>query len=154
LKAFNASPLRDPPAHLNAFDDLGFFRVACTCGNESFTILGHPQDDGFFASPFSLRCESCQSISDLFDIAVHGFDAEVGNGCYSTRGTGEPTAYSCPSCPSTSMRPFVGFSYQIDPEELDPEDQSRTEDLFDWFYLEATCGGCGAASSVSDYECA
>ena len=155
LAPFCPEPLRNPPNQLNIFDDLGFFRITCPCGGLRFKAFGYPQEDGFFASPLKLACTACNRESEIFDIASHGYDAELGNRCSSTRGAGERSAYQCPSCQSEIIEPLAGFSYQIEPiEDMSPGEQQRLHDLFDWFYLEALCVNCRAVSGISDYECA
>jgi hypothetical protein len=155
LLPFNVTPLRTPPAKLEVFDELGFFGITCLCGGQSFSVLGYPQEEGFFAAPLKLSCASCSSIRTIFDIAEHGYDSELGHGCYSTRGSGTPSAYRCPSCDSEIVETIAGVSYQIEPiEDMKPEDQERSQDLFDWFYLEAVCTNCREISGISDYECA
>lgn len=155
LSAFALMPLREPKSSLRVFDELGVFAVACRCGGETFQVLGFRQEDGFFAAPLSLKCDRCGGTEEVFDIATHGWDAELGNGCYSIRGSGTPSQYRCPTCEGVSFIPFVGVSYQIDSiEDLDPADQARVQDLFDWFYLDVSCTDCDKDSSVTDYECA
>ena len=151
--SFAVAPVEEPPE--GTFNELGYFALACVCGSMSFKVLGHPQEDGFFAAPFSLICAHCGKSEELFDIATHGYDAELGHGCYSTRGTGTQSEYSCPVCQSSDFLAQAGFSYEIDPvQELGAENQERIQDLFDWFYLDVTCRNCGTVTSVSDYECA
>ena len=153
LMDFRVVPVREPP--LGTFNDLGYFALACACGSKSFKVLGHPQEDGLFAAPLSLTCNLCDKTTELFDIATHGYDAELGHGCYSIRGTGSQSEYSCTACQSFNFSTQAGFSYQIEPvEDLGPENQERIQDLFDWFYLDARCEKCGEAASVTDYECA
>jgi len=155
LAAYNATPVRDPPDNLNAFDELGYFAVACKCGSSQFRIRGYQQAEGLFACPLSLECVSCSATADLFDVKIHGYDAELGHGCYSIRGEGDSCAFDCPSCKAQSFAVLAGVSYQIEPlEDLPAEAQERAQDLFDSFCLVATCAHCGARSNVSDYECA
>ena len=106
------------------------------------------------AAPLSLSCTVCGRTAELFDIAEHGYDAELGHMCSSVRGTGPPASLCCPTCQESEFSARAGFSYQIEPDELEPEELARTQDLFDWFYLEASCNSCGETVHVSDYECA
>lgn len=90
----------------------------------------------------------------IFDVEVHGYDAEFGHGCYSTRGTGKPSKLSC-ACGSVAFRLCALFSYQIEPvEDLGDEAQSRIQDFFDMFCLESECAECGEKNLLSEYECA
>lgn len=152
LDSFAVGPVVEPPA--GTFNELGYFELACMCGSDSFRVFGHPLEDELFAAPLSLTCILCGKSSELFDIAAHGYDAELGHGCYSVRGTGAPSEYSCQGCKSSDFTAQAGFSYQLEPEELEPEDQERIQDLFDWFYLDVRCKNCDEPASVSDYECA
>ena len=153
LESFVAAPVVEPPD--GTFNELGYFALACTCGNDSFKVLGHPQEDELFAAPLGLTCTVCDKSAELFDIAAHGYDAELGHGCYSCRGTGAQSEYSCLACQSSAFGAQAGFSYQIEPiEDFGPENQDRIQDLFDWFYLDVRCKNCGEAAGVSDYECA
>jgi hypothetical protein len=155
LSGFKATPLTDPPASLGVFDELGYFAIGCECGGSVFRVLGHVQLEGFVACPLSIECTGCGKLAEIFDVKTHGYDAELGNGCYSIRGDGPATAFSCPDCNADSFVVWAGFSYQIEPiEDLPAEAQDRAQDLFDWFYLTATCSQCDARHDISDYECA
>jgi hypothetical protein len=117
IVGFKAVPLADPPESLNAFDDPGYFAIACNCGGAVFRVFGFPQAEGFFACPLSLECISCRKLTEIFDIKSHGYDAELGNGCYSNRGEGRATAFQCSNCNTEALTVWAGFSYQIEPIE-------------------------------------
>lgn len=121
LASFAAAPVREPLE--GAFNELGYFAVACTCGSDSFKVLGHIEEE-LFAAPISLICNLCDKTTVLFDVAAHGYDAELGHPCCSIRGTGAALVYRCTACKESSFSVQAGFSYQIEPiEELGPENQ-------------------------------
>ena len=120
-----AEPSREPPAGATAWhDDLAVFQVACPCGSTAFYILGypHPEMAATFLCPLSVQCAHCSRVALLFDIEKHGYDAALGNGCWSMRGNGDPQRWICAQCPGVTFAAYPGFSYQIDEvEDFDPE---------------------------------
>ena len=67
------------------------FDLVCPCGNPSFRVLGYNwtnPDSGqsVFIGPIRAHCEECTATELIFDIKDHGYDAELGNGCWSARG--------------------------------------------------------------------
>ena len=103
--------------------------------------------------PLDAECASCRRQAPLFDVATHGYDAELAHGCYSMRAIGQRGAFSCAHCAGLCFELHVGFSYQIDPiEEWAPKEQARIQDLFDGIRIDARCDGCGLLSSPVSYE--
>jgi len=155
LRNFKATPVRQPTALLSTFDDLGYFHLACTCGNDVFRTLGHPQPGGFVACPLVLECTRCRKADEVFDIRKHGYDAALGHESSGIVGDGEKSLVQCKSCRAEEFGVNVGLSYQIAPiEDLPANAQAFAQDLFDWFYLEGNCTKCGTRVGISDYECA
>jgi hypothetical protein len=149
------NPLRTPPPETTAFDELGFFDVTCVCGSKAWHVMGYPKEEGAFLCPLSLKCESCLRVTSLFDIEKDGYDAELGNGCYSLRGEGEPEAFTCPHCKAATFGVFPSFSYQIEPiDDMSAEEQSHIQDYFDGFGLHVRCIKCGELEDLVSYECA
>jgi hypothetical protein len=148
-------PLREPPPGANVFDELGYFHIACQCGSKSLHILGYADPVATFLCPISVQCATCGRLSILFDIEKHGYDAAVGNGCYSMRGDGDPQRFECPGCKGDRFEVYPNFSYQIEPiEDLEPEVQAHIQDFFDGFGLDVHCVKCGAVTAPVGYECA
>lgn len=155
LSAFVPVAVREPEGISNVFDELAVFKLACACGAWSWRILGYTHDEAGFVCPLNVECSSCAGRFLLFDIEKHGYDAELGHGCCSIRGSGPPVRYQCSSCAGDLFEAFPSFSYQIEPiEELGEEAVARIEDFFDGFGLDAKCVQCGGVQSVSGYECA
>ncbi len=155
LAEVEATPMRAPPPGVNVFDDQGFFSVACRCGSMKLRLLGYPHPEAGMLCPIDVECLGCQRRAPLFDVEAHGYDAELGHGCYSMREIGQRGVFACSQCAAVTFELFVSFSYQIDPIEDWPlEDQVRIQNLFDGFGVEARCAGCGTLSSPVSYECA
>jgi hypothetical protein len=145
------------PEHINTL-----FLLSCMCGSDKHYVFAHPwtnpeQPDQFlFLSPLVLQCVGCKKLSELIDTAVHGYDAELGNGSATMRGEGKREEVECGGCDLHKvLQVFVRFEY---PDDLLTEDvkeyEGRQQDLFTWFSLVAQCAKCGSLLPVADYECA
>jgi hypothetical protein len=155
LAEVRAEPLRAPPEGATVFDELGYFQVACRCGSKSVHVLGYPHPEATFLCPLSIQCNECSRTAALFDVEKHGYDAALGNGCYSMRGEGAPQRFACPHCSGVTFEAYPSFSYQIEPiEDLEPEVQAHIQDFFDGFGLDVRCVGCGTLITPIGYECA
>jgi hypothetical protein len=60
---------------------------------------------------------------------------------------------SAPSAPALPSRP-TAFSYQLEAEDFEPEQQARIQDFFDGFGLDVRCDRCGIMTGLVGYECA
>lgn len=135
------------------------FRLGCPCGSRETAVLCHPTkvgSDTVILAPLALRCRACNSVAEIFNPALHGYDATVCRGGAGMRGTGERQLHRCTACGQTAGEAIASFSFN-DPEGLQtlPEDLAGCEqDAFDWFALDWQCAACGEVNSVSDYECA
>jgi hypothetical protein len=137
------------------------FWLLCTCGCDSLFVLGHywrnPDYHNVlvFVSPLALRCSACGKVTELFDTAIHGYDAEVGGIPASYRGEGERTDFVCDKCGPRQFQVFARFEYPDDllGPEFD-EYRGKEQDLFSWFSLIGKCAGCGRLVEVADFECA
>ena len=148
-------PLVEPPPGASAFNELGYFQAACPCGSRSLHILGYPHPEATFLCPLSVQCSKCGRVAALFDIEKHGYDAALGNGCYSLRGDGDPQRFPCPQCKGDTFEAYPSFSYQIEPiDDFEPEVQAHIQDFFDGFGLDVRCEKCGMLTSPVGYECA
>ena len=146
--------MRSPPEGVNVPDDQGYFSVACRCRSTKLRLLGYPHPNAGMLCPVDVECADCRRQAPLFDVEVHGYDAELGHGCYSMRAIGQHGAWTCSHCAEQSFELYVGFSYQIDPlEGWSLEDQARIQDLFDGLEVASRCGGCGVLSAPVSYEC-
>ncbi len=149
-----ATPLVVPPEGATVLDEYAYFSLSCQCGSKHFQLLGYPHPEAGLLCPVSVECSACNRTSLVFDVQVHGFDAEVGNGCYSMRGEGSPSRYACTHCAGTKFEVLPNFSYQIEPDDMSEEEAARAQDLFDDFNVEVRCSNCRALESPVGYECA
>lgn len=155
LAAVAVTPMRAPPEGVNAFDDAGFFSVACRCGGAKLRLVGYPHPDAGMLCPLDVECVECLLQAPLFDVATHGYDAELGHGCFSMRAIGQRSVFACSHCSGVSFELCLSFSYQIEPIEDWPlEDQQRIQDLFDGFGVTTRCSACGLLDAPVNYECA
>lgn len=136
------------------------FDLSCPCGNSVMNVLGHNwtnPDTGalVFIGPISARCNECSSTRQIFDIQEHGYDAELGNGCWSARGEGDPEVYSCSACSGDEFTVNVFFDFTDDLfDDGFANIRGRECDLFHWVNINATCENCHTKQLVCDYECA
>lgn len=149
------APMRAPPEGVDAFDDVGFFSVACRCGGANLRLVGYPHSEAGMLCPLDVECADCLRQAPLFDVAMHGYDAELGHGCYSMRAIGQRDVFACSNCSGVSFKLYVSFTYQAEPIEDWPlEDRVRVQDLFDGFGVATRCGACGVLDTPVNYECA
>jgi hypothetical protein len=108
-----------------------------------------------FVSPLAFRCGSCGNVTELFDTAIHGYDAEIGGIQTNYRGVGKRAEFACDKCGPRQLHVFVRFEY---PDDLfSPycqEFRGREHEMFSWFSVIGNCEGCGRLLQVTDFECA
>jgi hypothetical protein len=136
------------------------FGLSCQCGGKLHYVHGYRwvnPDFGnavVFLSPLVLECAACGKMADLFDSAIHGYDACFGH-CWSVRAEGERVVFECPTCGREPVEASVRFEY---PDDLfdsgQPEFIGREQELFTWFSLIGKCSKCWRALPVADFECA
>ena len=153
LSPFSAVPIKEDTI-LEEHESFSHFALTCMCGGKEWIVLGYLPEPELFLCPLSLKCTKCAKITEIFDIERHGYDAELGNGCYSRRAEGEQVEFSCPTCGDTAFETAAVVSYQLDESEMNEEDKSKVQDLFDTFYLSVRCTNCGSQKDICDYECA
>lgn len=151
LANVKAMPVTDPDEDHEAFSH---FALSCRCGGNAWRVLGFAPEAQLFLCPLSLECSQCGDRAEVFDVEKHGYDAELGNGCYSRRAEGLEGEFSCPECQGHTFGATAIVSYQMDEEEIDAEMESRKQDLFDTFGLSVACATCDYGAVVCDYECA
>jgi hypothetical protein len=134
--------------------EFAHFALSCLCGNNTWSIAGYAPEPELLLSPLSIKCCKCHQIAEIFDIEKHGYDSELGHGCYSRRAEGEKVELHCPCCNKSEFHATAVVSYQMEESELDDEETGKAQDLFDTFYLSIVCASCGYKTGVCDYECA
>jgi len=151
LAGFRASPKTDPNEKHNAFSH---FALDCDCGSSTWHIRGYRPEPKLVLCPLSLECSKCGRCRMLFDIERHGYDAELGNGCFSRRLEGQEVAYQCVKCEGRVFSATAVVSYQMEEEDVDDEMRPKLQDLFDTFALHVVCLACARYATICDYECA
>lgn len=160
--------LKAIPAHSEEWDSRAKWTIACSCGNSTGTVLGYPLDElageaslkGQFAGPLAFRCAACDKVTEMFDSAAHGYNAEISKGSSlkhdgGYRGEGPRVAAACPKCSRASGAVACEFTHShFDHIEDDPNLLDAAQDYFDGFGCKATCAECGHARWVSEYELA
>ncbi len=136
------------------------FDLECPCGNPAVRVLGYNwtnPDSGqsVFIGPIRTHCENCTATELVFDIRHHGYDAELGNGCWSARGEGEPEAYRCIQCSAEkfAVNAFLDFTDDLFDDGFE-DMRGRECDLFHWVSITGACADCGTKQLICDYECA
>jgi hypothetical protein len=135
------------------------FQLACTCGHDHFQVLGHhlTNDRGtsIFVSPLALQCAACEKVTELIDTDKHGYDAELGLGSATIRGTADRTPFACDECGVRPMTAHARFEHSSDIfEDSTGEFEGNEQNLFTWFSLVGHCEGCKRLLRVADFECA
>ena len=133
------------------------FDLSCPCGNSVMKVLGfnwtNPDSgNSMFIGPISALCDKCSSTHQIFDIQHHGYDAELGNGCWSARGEGNPDEYQC-SGDDFTVNVFFDFTDDLFDDDFE-DARGRECDLFHWVNIIGTCAKCHSKQIVCDYECA
>ena len=137
-----------------------FFQLQCSCGGKTHSVLGHywenPESGAvFFIGPIATRCSTCGVVNELFDIKIHGYDAELGYGCFSERGEGDKSTFECSGTTETSFVLIARFEYTDDLFDDDFNEAKGIEkELFTWFSLHGKFHQDGEHLEICDYECA
>lgn len=151
---------------MSGFDGHGeelnaIFKLQCNCGNPVFTVHGHAwrrdeeKEDAVFVGPIKLECAECSRMETAFDAEQHGYDVELGHGCYSVSGEGEAAISGCSSCGSTEFRVLARFEYADDMfSDYFADVADRLQDIFTWFTLVGECANCNEQWNIADFECA
>jgi hypothetical protein len=147
-------PLKEDVIKSEGLDEFAHFDLSCTCGSKVWHILGFMPEPKLILCPVVLECDNCNRQAEIFDIQKHGYDAELGHGCYSRRAEGKQLEFTCSDCNSRNFTATAVVSYQMDESEIEEEMKNRSQDLFDTFILTTSCSTCGATNSVCEYECA
>ena len=130
------------------------FALSCRCGAKHWLVLGHMPEPELLLCPLVVKCAKCRRLSPIFDVAKHGYDAELGHGCYSRRAEGVRVELPCTGCSATVFEVTANVSYQFEKADLEKGARRRVHNLFDVFYLGVKCRRCGQLKNVGDYECA
>jgi hypothetical protein len=134
------------------------YQLACACGHDRFRVLGHHvmnQRTPVFVSPLALECAACGKLTELIDTDVHGYDAELGHGSATIRGTGPRTPFACDTCGVRPMTAHARFEHSSETlEDSTGAFSGNEQNLFTWFSLVGQCDGCGRVLHVADFECA
>lgn len=160
LDGFTATPTTKLDKH--PFDGHGsptnkIYALACRCGGEGFSLIGHHTENrghAIFVSPLALLCAACNVETNLIDTDEHGYDAENESGSAMIRAQGERGAYAC-GCGGREFRPYARFEYPPDILEDSIGDWIGNEhNLFLWFSLVGDCAECGKRVNIAEFETA
>lgn len=151
LSAVKATPVTTPKEDHEAFSH---FVLSCSCGAKAWYVFGFIPEAGLLLCPLTLKCHKCGNRAEVFDVAKHGYDAELGNGCFSRRTEGKEAEFPCSECQGRAFGATAIVSYQMDEDDIDEDMESKKQDLFDTFSLSVSCSACGHEAIVGDYECA
>jgi hypothetical protein len=137
------------------------WEIGCKCGNRTGSVFGyHEEDNDFFWSPLSFKCDSCNNEHIFFDQGLHGY-----NRAFDSEDTleepidpdGEKIAAGCPKCASQSLIVRLTFSNPggsgVDLED-EPEYTDRCQDFFDNFKCQCICSQCRKSWTLTEFECA
>lgn len=156
------------PSHSEQWSSRATWTLACACGNTEGAVLGYPLDEitddpslkGQFVGPLAFRCASCDQVTEMFDSALHGYDAEISKGSplshsVGYRGDGPRLAAKCPQCAATKCAVTCDFTHShFDHIEDESDLLEVAQDYFDGFGCKATCAGCGHEWWVAGFELA
>ena len=141
-----------------------WFRIKCAaCQRDAFTateiFVSLAARDDYPAEPLpvglSLQCASCRHAAPLFHRARDGYDGELGNSNWLVSEVSMMRPLGDHENDLAAARVRVGFTYNIDLEELEELASPvgrNPPDLFDWFNVEADQGK--GWLDVWDAECA
>ena len=168
LEGFKVLPAEDPGVELDTLVEEWperFFAVACRCGGDTFTVLGHVYREKLLGiarltDAATLICGGCGRRAVAFDPALHGFDVELDHFPAPGPTVGDLQDCACPACARTSFTLVARFQYPAEVAEhrLPPGapggSQPRAEDLFSYFSLLGRCAGCEEWTTLQSVECA
>jgi hypothetical protein len=144
------------------------WRLACPCGSNQGSVIGHPirllkagaEDSPQFVSPFSFKCGACGKRARFLDTAVDGTGAELGRlagseyGCAVYRGSGRGRLFLCPGCGTAKGEVLVrlyfnqDYMYALQGRGV----EFPRENLFSGVHVFFECSGCGERSMVTDLD--
>jgi hypothetical protein len=155
------------PAHAAEWDNFARWSIACKCGNTHGAVLGYPLDEltgddslrGQFAGPLAFRCAACDTVTEMFDSAAHGYNAMISppgkSFDASHRGDGPRSVAACPGCAEAECAVVGEFGHShFDHIEDEPDLLDVAQDYFDGFACKATCANCGKERWVASFELA
>lgn len=154
-----------PPVDLDTLCERpnDFFALSCPCGGERFTVASWWTEHFWLKNlvaggPVTVRCERCGRASMIFDLAVHGHDAELGHFPPPAQ-TPRTDAFACPACQATSFDLVARFEHSPNNGAGEVIASPHGEpiaatDLFTWFSLLGRCGACGAWVTMASVCCA
>lgn len=136
------------------------WELGCRCNGRGFHFLGHPlaSDPAIYLGPLALECIACGQTTELLDTDIHGFHAEVarvegGVGSAKLRGEGPRSTYACPGCDATGCEVSTAFDYWGLDElaEMTEEGGYAVDNLFNVFWCDCRCTGCGQTFQPTDF---
>lgn len=154
------------PKHSEKWDHQARWAIACKCGSAKGAVLGHVvQHPNYpskkpFVGPLAFRCSACDTVTEMFDTMLHGYDAEISKGTSSfihvhLRGEGPRSAAGCPKCRGTTFTVVCSFSHShFDHIWDEPELLGAAQDYFDGFGPDSTCAACGHEACLTGFELA
>lgn len=123
----------------SVFETIAFFRAADTAES-----LETP-------AGISLTCDECGRGAQLFDLALHGYDGELGHNAF----LGADRKARALQGVQGGARVRAGFTFNTPTAELDAlarPIKRNAQDLFDWFNLQGNWGR--GWTDIWDAECA
>jgi len=136
----------------DADDDRISFRITCSCGCSSLSIIGIPDDELTLLCPITTRCPTCAKAARLFDVNEHGHDGELGHGTGYPVFEGTPCEHQCTQCGSAQFTIAVSLTYQF--EDLSGFEPTLAQNYFDTFESSLACSTCNNVDYIGGYECA
>lgn len=131
------------------------FSLSCTCTSNIFSIRGNLDDEIGAIPPLLSICNTCHKEEVLLDLAIHGYDAELGNGTNYPQRDAIRSTYLCPECDCKDFKVVINLTYQFESiAEFNDIKTDSIPNLFDVAGVELTCVECGTKSYLGDYECA
>jgi hypothetical protein len=129
------------------------FAVSCPCGGKQFVALGYWSDDEErFTSPITLECATCETLHEIFDIRMHGFDGAVGN----NRSLEPPPPETIDAIPCELDEPYeVIVRFEFPSDHLgDPDLDADASDLFSWITVVGRDAESQRLVTLFEDECA
>ena len=163
LAGFDASLTKELDEH--RFDGHGeplnkVYALRCKCGGAHLAVIGwHATNPDFgnrevFVSPISLRCSACGRKAELFDMLLHGYDAEIESHPTHIRAQGTRGPFAC-ACGGSAFKPYARFEFSSETlEDSTGEWTGNEHNLFTWFSLVGDCANCGKRVDIAEFETA
>ena len=137
-----------------------FYQLQCQCGGKTHSVLGYyweePESSSVcFIGPIATKCTTCEVVNELFDIKIHGYDSELGYGCFNERGKGAKSRFESSEFTATSFELIARFEYMSGIYDDDfTEAKGQEKELFTWFSLHGESHVSGEYHEICSYECA